>query len=160
MRWDDTRPKSSEIQQAPLMPTQFVWQWLSGDGALVDVICQHYAHLTQQLRPWGSRESVVMLLQLKNLKWQVWFLFVLYFLKRDFFFLISKSHKTTHRVSGRVVVSLLISDHRRFFFFFLGLSLLLYFKWFTSKIIMVEVHSDSKMICFCVCFKGLFHPLF
>lgn len=85
-RWDDTRPKSPEIQRAPLMPTQFVWQWLSGDGALVDVICQHYAHLTQQLRPWGSRESVVMILQLKKLKWQVCLCFCDILLEKGLFF--------------------------------------------------------------------------
>lgn len=101
-RWDDTRPESLEIQRAPLMATQFVWQWLSGDGALVDVICQPYAHLTQQLRPWGSRESVVMLLQLKKLKWQVLGFFVCCTSWQRTFFLISKSHKTTPRLSGRV----------------------------------------------------------
>lgn len=42
VRLHDTHPKSLEIHQAPLMLTQFVWQWLSEDTGLSDVICQQY----------------------------------------------------------------------------------------------------------------------
>lgn len=59
-----THPGSLEIHSASLMSTQFVWQWLSEDTALFDVICQQYTSLIQQLCTRGSHEAPARLMLL------------------------------------------------------------------------------------------------